>query len=689
MWFASSYYTPKLLLFVAALCVCSCAKLDPEGAIYTSERNDSEGVIYYLPKTLVEITITPWGIPSIPPDPPPLGRGRVPGADQIKYVVLSVGKSANVADLSRSYSLTYNGSPLSKDNVCAGVSNGLLQTVQADTADQTGAIVVSVARLAGRLGVAPFAAPALTTSATAPAGADVVQITDRTISMKIDPLDPTDRAVVETTIRNNFGLRYRFAVEGAQGMRGSGKGEPCPPDSVCYRTAAQTRLSLSTKGGSYPSFGYARIVNRAVTAKVSVNRAFLVDKVTRLTFQDGVLNGIAIQKPSEGLAAAKLPLTVALALLVLLPSCERLDPEGPILKSNSGWASGMSYYLPKTLVTLHIIPYGHTGGTTGNHDVSQDRVDWVQLKVEAQIQQGQASPPPVFQNVADRTSQYTMTYNNSPLTSDNICAGVSGDGLLQSVEAASADQTGGIIIAIAQLAGRTSGVIPFASGGLPASVTDLTAIADRDFYVTVDPLVQADLDGVAAMIKARFRNLANEHYRLTVEGSSELRGRAAPEPCPADSICYRTAVQTRIMLSDRGHRHVSIDYATVVNRSILGKVNVTRAFLVEKVTKLVFDGGVLKGVAITKPSEGLAAAKLPLTVADAMTTSALTAPERFLSNVSGTDQLTKAINAASTNAGNVSTLQGQLANVGGYSGTTIGPTASIACSAAPQLAAFQ
>jgi hypothetical protein len=64
----------------------------------------------------------------------------------------------------------------------------------------------------------------------------------------------------------------------------------------------------------------------------------------------------------------------------------------------------------------------------------------------------------------------------------------------------------------------------------------------------------------------------------------------------------------------------------------VGNVDLSRAFLVEKVVRLSFKDGALEELIMKKPSEALQAAKLPLDVLDVL----LAVPGNFVDSVSGT-----------------------------------------------------
>lgn len=88
---------------------------------------------------------------------------------------------------------------------------------------------------------------------------------------------------------------------------------PTPTDacsaSFCYRTLTPVVLRL----GNHEQI--ALIADERYTHGVDIDRAALVETKTDLTFNEGVLTGVSIEKPSSMLAAASLPLTMLKAIL--------------------------------------------------------------------------------------------------------------------------------------------------------------------------------------------------------------------------------------------------------------------------------------------------------------------------------------------------------------------------------------
>lgn len=333
--------------------------------------------------------------------------------------------------------------------------------------------------------------------------------------------------------------------------------------------------------------------------------------------------------------------------LTLFPSC------GAVMQSLPEDAPGLTYYLPKTLIEVTATPWGKRKTDTTNTDIAvvSDTVDFVTIAVTPH-------------SVADNSSEpYVLSHSANPLALDRLCAGID-KGLLQSVEVAADDKSGDAIVSIAKFAGRIGGPAAFST---PKMVETKYAapLADRVLKIgPIDPLHAADRRAVEQAIKAAF----SVESTFSVEGADKLMGgnRKIHVDCPRDSICYRTSVPTRISLTGKNAAgSQSVVYSDIINRNFTSHVQVTRAFMVEKVTKLGFEDGVLQSVAIQKPSEVLALSKLPLTVYDAIVTSALAAPSDALGNINGLppDQQLAMIKQLSDNSAHIKALESNLRDI--------------------------
>ncbi len=322
---------------------------------------------------------------------------------------------------------------------------------------------------------------------------------------------------------------------------------------------------------------------------------------------------------------------------------------------------GAVYYLPKTILTLTIKSYGR---------IKQVEVD------------GKEDPRPIPEvvviegveprEIADSRYPYVLQYDPSITSNDRVCIGVSQAGLLQSVEGAADDKTGDIAIAIAKLAGRLAGPGAFA-GTVAKTESDKLFTELRTMKIDIDPLDERQWQVVNMAMRANLGPIA-ANYEFGVGDIKNLVGAASPKSCPLNSVCYRTRVPVQLFLArkrGRDYQVTSSVFAKVVSQKVTANIDVSRAFMVEKVTKLKFTNGILTAVNMRKPSEALAVAKLPLTVLDAAMTSALAAPGNFLAKANGSAVTTKLAQDAADTETNIVKLQEQLKAIreGDYSNT--------------------
>src|SRR5262245_21775620 len=316
-----------------------------------------------------------------------------------------------------------------------------------------------------------------------------------------------------------------------------------------------------------------------------------------------------------------------------------------LLSSLDETAPGLNYHLPRTLLILKFEVLGREANdvvtelTPAEVEAAGPGVVRVSARIDGQTHSVLVNKQGALANrlvtslrlvdatpdhVADLSYNYVLQYNPNAGASDRVCMGVDEKGLLNYVEAATKDETANIIVSIAKFFGRIAGPGAFTVSGTLQKL--------NDFTITIDPYDERDRRSVGKMINERFPELG-DHFEFAVEGFPQTKAPSSRDSCPVDRICYRTVVPVRVGLFDRRSKRSSVRYAMVANLSEVNTIDVRRALFIEKVTRLGFTDGVLSYARINKPSEALEAAKLPLTVYDAVITSALAAPGQFLGQI--------------------------------------------------------
>lgn len=315
-----------------------------------------------------------------------------------------------------------------------------------------------------------------------------------------------------------------------------------------------------------------------------------------------------------------------IALLLIVGCSGRIG-----LTSEEGEESGVLYHLPKTILNVTVRRY---------HDTESGRV-WFSLGGPGTLTSAGAEGSKTFNHVNERdivsetvpdpAHRYIVQYQPSALSDDRLCISRKPNGLLYDVQFAADDRTPQVIFNIARFIG---GFI-----GSPASVSfqertlvDAPKIVVREHTDQVDPFDEADIaefdralqhvfDGEPLRVDySRMRAMLAKSTATWPKGCSMKDGCSSgawAQRCDREHICYRTKVRIPVdlILDDEA---VDVQYAEVVNAWDIGTISVSRAFLVQKITKLRFEDGALLSAIIRKPSEVEEASLIPLNVVNAM-----------------------------------------------------------------------
>lgn len=291
------------------------------GAIVTSDKIEKlgsvtdrrEGVQYSLPMALLPVQLAV-------------------NQDTATFSI-SVGAPIYINDPKRRYMLRYRANANYDDDVTFAVnSKGFLKQVKADTTDQTGNVLIELAR---------------TVSNFARLQGSLIQNVQLLHDTVIDPGDPDqakqltndfskDIKAFSKRITTYCGATPKYKTDHAEACaeyeRLSTEKVPVkitvqrppaipnlPPvdcsQAICYRSLQPHALSIVFSGRAQ-GHTVVDVPNSSPTVAIDIERAFLVNRVTDINFDDntGMLASVHVVKKSEALAAAKLPLEVAKAV---------------------------------------------------------------------------------------------------------------------------------------------------------------------------------------------------------------------------------------------------------------------------------------------------------------------------------------------------------------------------------------
>lgn len=305
-------------------------------AIESSTLNDS-GVVYFLPKTMLKITVTQYKDTTNGRTWYQLG-GAVRAAkaeNNGNYVnpgIIDLSatdmESTEIPDADHRYVSQYRPVPTSSDRLCISrTQTGLLNDVDFASDDRTPAIVVNLARI-----VAGSQERLLTTGITTNQAGGTSTVEVRSYTSNIDPLSHHDRELFKRALGEVFGERLEIDVSRMKELFKSHSAplpddcrdndrcsshaftDRCTRDNICYRTRMKVPIELK-RNGKGVDINYADVINPYDIGAISVTRAFLVHKISKFKFLNGVLVGAVVRKPSELEAASLLPLQAVYAAL--------------------------------------------------------------------------------------------------------------------------------------------------------------------------------------------------------------------------------------------------------------------------------------------------------------------------------------------------------------------------------------
>ncbi len=341
---------PLLAAALTATALVGCTVLSSElPATLDLDGRAPEGVHYYLPKFVVDLTLSV-------------------DSERASFSV-SAGTPNAIADKAHRYYLNYLPLPQYDDKITVALSpkQGFLKTVTANTTDRTSDIIKNLAKAVGAFGgleSAEFRANEVQLTSVTVDPADSGQLARAVELMNTDArryakaqrtkacglhgedkeagfiLDVKQRARCETyksLLREHAYVAVAFAPlhglasrchaahfhheprghHGTDHRRHVRAADPIKradcTSGVCYRPALPYELCMTA--GRSVARQVMMVPNASRVVEIDINRAFLVNKTQQISFDDnGMLESMQITKASELLALSALPLEVINAL---------------------------------------------------------------------------------------------------------------------------------------------------------------------------------------------------------------------------------------------------------------------------------------------------------------------------------------------------------------------------------------
>lgn len=279
-------------------------------------------------------------------------------------------------------------------------------------------------------------------------------------------------------------------------------------------------------------------------------------------------------------------------------------------------SKGVVYSLPKAVVPLQLFDEG--GG----------------FRMEAKA--------PVF--VADASATYSLEYQASGFSSDTLTVTVGTNGLLDEIDFKADDRTDDVLVNLAKSLAALKTGFPIAK---ESAVSPARKILIATFDLEPDDPASADNAAHfftrAAMLHAEASQMSLcqkedddskaqcKNYEALVEslryggvavsvaaiGSVGKDVDTQPD-VKLDGVLIRLPVPYRISFGVAGFETATAVVQIPTSESPISVIDITRASMVEKTTKISFTNGMLTDVNIVKPSEFVETAKLPLTIVNAI-----------------------------------------------------------------------
>ncbi len=297
---------------VAALTVAGCVSTPIVGS--QTGLVPPSGIAYSLPKALLDVTLSDAG-------------------GELK---LTVGAPEYIADQRYTYLLQYKPDSFASDTVEITVDpkTTLLQTINTTAEDKTADTIIELAKaaaLAARSALLAQAAEApevvileqkidpddeenVKTLVTRMNTAGASHANQMLAKLSCPVADKTNQAQCDSYRKLSSPAQISFSIKPI--------GQPTPavsavPDcslGVCYRVLVPYRIDFAFNDGAYAYSTVVNLPNNGQPVVWPLDRTPFVKRVNNAEFENGMLKKVHVEKPSEAVEVASLPVKVVAAI---------------------------------------------------------------------------------------------------------------------------------------------------------------------------------------------------------------------------------------------------------------------------------------------------------------------------------------------------------------------------------------
>jgi hypothetical protein len=262
------------------------------GVVLTSQKGDiyqqtapPNTVGYFLPKGLIRVKLTP-------------------SQDSYDLTI----ESLFVPDPDFFYTLAYDPSAWADDSIKVTLSeNSLISTIEVTTEDKTSAIVEKV------IGIVKDVVKSVSLPVPGAAVAKGERV--KVLAITFDPNKPEDIREVTNKLEEN-GISIKITSLKGKGVAGTTTYQDnlfLKGNSIYYRPLVPYKITLEAQDVIKSEIFY--LPNGAPILSMDINRAPFIKKTTKLSFTNGILTSVEINKPSEVLGGLEIPAQIAKAIL--------------------------------------------------------------------------------------------------------------------------------------------------------------------------------------------------------------------------------------------------------------------------------------------------------------------------------------------------------------------------------------